>query len=51
MYILYLYRKLSLEREVDEMVNDMIKKGGWTRSYALPILRSKFESEKQYQEV
>jgi hypothetical protein len=49
--ILYHYRKLSLEREVDQMVNDMIKKEGWTRSYALSVLRSKFESEKQYQEV
>jgi hypothetical protein len=29
----------------------MIKKEGWTRSYALSVLRSKFESEKQYQEV
>jgi hypothetical protein len=33
------------------MVNDMMKKEGWTRSYALPILRSKFESEERYQEV
>jgi hypothetical protein len=31
--------------EVDQMVNDMIQKEGWTRSYALSILRSKFESE------
>ena len=49
--ILYRYRKLSLEREVDQMVNDMIKKEGWTRSYALSVLRSKFESEERYQEV
>ena len=33
------------------MVNDMIKKEGWTRSYALSVLRSKFESEERYQEV
>jgi hypothetical protein len=46
-----MYRKLSLEREVDQMVNDMIQKEGWTRSYALSILRSKFESEERYQEV
>jgi hypothetical protein len=42
---------LSLEREVDQMVNDMMKKEGWTRSYALSVLRSKFESEERYQEV
>ena len=42
---------MSLEREVDQMVNDMIKKEGWTRSYALSVLRSKFESEERYQEV
>jgi hypothetical protein len=42
---------LSLEREVDQIVNDMIKKEGWTRSYALSVLRSKFESEERYQEV
>jgi hypothetical protein len=46
-----MYRKLSLEREVDQMVNDMMQKEGWTRSYALSILRSKFESEERYQEV
>jgi hypothetical protein len=33
------------------MVNDMIQKEGWTRSYALSVLRSKFESEERYQEV
>jgi hypothetical protein len=33
------------------MVNDMMQKEGWTRSYALSVLRSKFESEKRYQEV
>ena len=43
--------KLSLEREVDQMVNDMMKKEGWTRSYALSVLRSKFETEERYQEV
>jgi hypothetical protein len=42
---------LSLEREVDQMVNDMMQKEGWTRSYALSILRSKFESEERYQEI
>src|SRR5436190_1845897 len=46
-----MYRKLSLEREVDQMVNDMMQKEGWTRSYALSVLRSKFESEERYQEV
>jgi hypothetical protein len=33
------------------MVNDMMQKEGWTRSYALSILRSKFESEERYQEI
>jgi hypothetical protein len=33
------------------MVNDMMQKEGWTRSYALSVLRSKFESEERYQEV
>jgi hypothetical protein len=42
---------MSLEREVDQMVNDMVKKEGCTRSYALSVLRSKFESEERYQEV
>src|SRR3982751_1996040 len=46
-----MYKKLSLEREVDQMVNDMMQKEGCTRSYALSILRSKFESEERYQEV
>jgi hypothetical protein len=46
-----MYRKLSLEREVDQMVNDMMKKEGWTRSYAFSVLRSKFETEERYQEV
>ena len=49
-YVL-VYRKLSLEREVDQMVNDMMQKEGWTRSYALSVLRSKFESEERHQEV
>src|ERR687886_1291246 len=43
--------KLSLETEVDQMVNDMMQKEGWTRSYALSVLRSKFESEERHQEV
>jgi hypothetical protein len=48
----HIYRKkLSLEREVDQTVNDMVKKEGWTRSYALSVIRSKFESEERYQEV
>jgi hypothetical protein len=46
-----MYRKLSLEREVDQMLNDMMQKEGWTRSYALSVLRSKFESEERHQEV
>ena len=29
----------------------MIQKEGWTRSYALSVLRSKFESEERHQEV
>ena len=33
------------------MLNDMMKKEGWTRPYALSILRSKFESEERHQEV
>ena len=44
-------QKLSLEREVEQIVNDMIQKEGWTRSYALSVLRSKFESEERNQEV
>jgi hypothetical protein len=46
-----MYWKLSLEREVDQMVNDTMQKEGWTRSYALSVLRSKFESEERHQEV
>jgi hypothetical protein len=46
-----MYKKLSLEREVDQMVNDMMQKEGWTRSYALSVLRSKFESEERHQEA
>ena len=46
-----MYKKLSLEREVDQIVNDMMQKEGWTRSYALSVLRSKFESEERHQEV
>jgi hypothetical protein len=30
---------------------DMTKKEGWTRSYALSVLRSKFESEERHQEL
>src|SRR5919199_1607049 len=44
-------QKLSLEIEVDQMLNDMMQKEGWTRSYALSVLRSKFESEERNQEV
>ena len=47
----YTHKRLSLEREVDQMVNDMIQKDGWTRSYALSVLRSKFESEERHQEA
>ena len=43
--------KLSLEREVDQMLNDMMQKEGWTRSYVLSVLHSKFESEERHQEV
>ncbi len=42
---------MSLEREVEQMIDEMMKKEGWTRSHALSILRSKFESEKRHQEV
>ena len=42
---------MSLETEVGQMINDMMKKEGWTRSYTLSVLRSKFESEERYQEV
>jgi hypothetical protein len=42
---------LSLEKEVEEMLSDLMRKEGWTRSYTLSILRSKFESEERYQEV
>jgi hypothetical protein len=42
---------MSLESEVEQMINDMIKKEGLTRSHTLRILRSKFESEERYQEV
>jgi hypothetical protein len=45
-----MYWKLSLEREVDQMVSDMMQKDGCTRSYALSV-RSKFESEERHQEV
>lgn len=36
---------MSLEREVEQMIDEMMKKEGWTRSRALSILRSKFESD------
>jgi hypothetical protein len=42
---------MSLEREVEEMINDLMKREGWTKSHTLSILRSKFESEERYQEV
>ena len=42
---------MSLEREVEEMINDLMKREGWTKSHTLSILRSKFESEKRYQEL
>jgi hypothetical protein len=42
---------LSLEKEVEEMVSDLMRKEGWTRSYTLSVLRSKFESEERHQEV
>ena len=42
---------MSLEREVDQMINDMIKKEGWPRSQVLCTLRSKFESEERNQEI
>jgi hypothetical protein len=41
---------LSLEREVEEMINDLMKREGWTKSHTLSVLRSKFESEERYQE-
>jgi hypothetical protein len=43
--------QLSLETEVGQMINDMMKKEGWTRSYTLSVLHSKFESEERYQEA
>jgi maltodextrin utilization protein YvdJ len=46
-----MYQKLSLEREVYQMLNDMMQKQGLTRSYALSLLRGKFESEERHQEV
>jgi hypothetical protein len=42
---------MSLEREVEEMINDLMKRERWTKSHTLSILRSKFESEERYQEV
>lgn len=42
---------MSLEREVEEMINDLMKREGWTKSHTLSVLRSKFESEERYQEV
>jgi hypothetical protein len=42
---------LSLESDVEQMLNDMMEKEGWTRSHTLSVLRSKFESEERYQEV
>jgi hypothetical protein len=42
---------MSLEREVEEMINDLMKRERWTKSHTLSVLRSKFESEERYQEV
>jgi hypothetical protein len=42
---------MSLEREVEQMISDVMKKEGWTRSYVLSVLRSKFESEERHQEA
>jgi hypothetical protein len=42
---------MSLEKEVEETLSDLMRNEGWTRSYTLSILRSKFESEERYQEV
>ncbi len=42
---------MSLEREVEEMINDLMKRERWTKSHTLSVLRSKFESEGRYQEV
>jgi len=42
---------MSLEREVEEMINDLMKREGWTKSHTLSALRSKFESEERYQEL
>jgi hypothetical protein len=36
---------MSLEREVEQIINDMMTKEEWTRFDAFRILRSKFESE------
>jgi hypothetical protein len=38
-------------KEVEQMIDDMMKKEGWTRNHALHILHSKFESEERHQEV
>lgn len=42
---------MSLEREVEEMINDLMKREGWTKSHTLSVLHSKFESEERDQEV
>lgn len=42
---------MSLEREVEEMINDLMKRERLTKSHTLSVLRSKFESEVRYQEV
>lgn len=42
---------MSLEREVEEMINDLMKRERWTKSHTLSVLRSKFKSEERYQEV
>jgi hypothetical protein len=42
---------MSLEREVQQMINGIMKKEEWTRSHALHFFCSKFESEEPHQEV
>ena len=42
---------MSLEREVDEIINAMMKEEGWPRSQVLRTLKSKFESEERNQEI
>ena len=42
---------MSLEKEVDQMINDVMKREGWSRPEALRTLRSKFKSEERYQQA